>query len=60
VTVDGADDPRVDQFFTKYVQGPQTPEPVGLLAPAAGGLGVLLLAAAVVLWRGSRGPRRTW
>ncbi|MER6998308.1 DUF3105 domain-containing protein [Streptomyces sp. NPDC000410] len=26
VTVDGADDPRVDQFFTKYVQGPQTPE----------------------------------
>ncbi|MFD7440826.1 DUF3105 domain-containing protein [Streptomyces sp. NPDC059909] len=27
VTVDGADDPRVDQFFTKYVQGPQTPEP---------------------------------
>ncbi|WOX25396.1 type VII secretion-associated serine protease mycosin [Streptomyces solicathayae] len=34
--------------------------PVGLLAPAAGGLGVLLLAAAVVLWRGSRGPRRTW
>ncbi|MEU6709522.1 DUF3105 domain-containing protein [Streptomyces wuyuanensis] len=27
VTVDSADDPRVDQFFTKYVQGPQTPEP---------------------------------
>ncbi|MBW5483705.1 DUF3105 domain-containing protein [Streptomyces bambusae] len=27
VTVDGAGDPRVDQFFTKYVQGPQTPEP---------------------------------
>ncbi|MFF1922627.1 DUF3105 domain-containing protein [Streptomyces sp. NPDC058221] len=27
VTVDGADDPRVAQFFTKYVQGPQTPEP---------------------------------
>ncbi|WP_338676300.1 DUF3105 domain-containing protein [Streptomyces sp. SCSIO 30461] len=27
VTVDGADDPRVDAFFTKYVQGPQTPEP---------------------------------
>ncbi|WP_406154532.1 DUF3105 domain-containing protein [Streptomyces sp. NBC_01023] len=27
VTVDGADDPRVNQFFTKYVQGPQTPEP---------------------------------
>ncbi|MER7761390.1 DUF3105 domain-containing protein [Streptomyces sp. NPDC097619] len=27
VTVDGASDPRVNQFFTKYVQGPQTPEP---------------------------------
>ncbi|MFD5424597.1 DUF3105 domain-containing protein [Streptomyces sp. NPDC127084] len=27
LTVDGADDPRVDEFFTKYVQGPQTPEP---------------------------------
>ncbi|OII67731.1 MULTISPECIES: DUF3105 domain-containing protein [unclassified Streptomyces] len=27
VTVDGADDERVNQFFTKYVQGPQTPEP---------------------------------
>lgn len=25
--VDKADDPRVAQFFTKYVQGPQTPEP---------------------------------
>ncbi|MFE9253772.1 DUF3105 domain-containing protein [Streptomyces sp. NPDC006879] len=27
VTVDRAGDPRVDQFLTKYVQGPQTPEP---------------------------------
>ncbi|ROQ69422.1 uncharacterized protein DUF3105 [Streptomyces sp. 840.1] len=27
LTVDGAGDPRVAQFFTKYVQGPQTPEP---------------------------------
>ncbi|CAL9404119.1 DUF3105 domain-containing protein [Streptomyces sp. NPDC095602] len=27
VTVDSADDPRVNQFFSKYVQGPQTPEP---------------------------------
>ncbi|MFG3283733.1 DUF3105 domain-containing protein [Streptomyces sp. NPDC048111] len=35
VTVDGADDPRVDQFFTRYVQGPQTPEPG---APCTGGL----------------------
>ncbi|MFG2331990.1 type VII secretion-associated serine protease mycosin [Streptomyces sp. NPDC048604] len=30
--------------------------PLGVLAPAAGGLGVFLLAAAVVLWRGSRTP----
>ncbi|MFS0698232.1 DUF3105 domain-containing protein [Streptomyces nitrosporeus] len=27
VTVDSATDKRVAQFFTKYVQGPQTPEP---------------------------------
>ncbi|MCJ1677628.1 DUF3105 domain-containing protein [Streptomyces sp. APSN-46.1] len=27
LTVDNASDPRVAQFFTKYVQGPQTPEP---------------------------------
>ncbi len=27
LTVDTADDPRVAQFFTKYVQGEQTPEP---------------------------------
>ncbi|MCX5139846.1 MULTISPECIES: DUF3105 domain-containing protein [unclassified Streptomyces] len=38
VTVDSADDPRVAQFFAKYVQGPQTPEPGaactgGLAAP---------------------------
>ncbi|MCP3817532.1 DUF3105 domain-containing protein [Streptomyces sp. A3M-1-3] len=36
VTVDGAADPRVDQFFTKYVQGPQTPEPG---AACTGGMG---------------------
>ncbi|MFE0647559.1 DUF3105 domain-containing protein [Streptomyces sp. NPDC059534] len=36
VTVDGADDPRVDAFFTKYVQGPQTPEPG---AACTGGIG---------------------
>lgn len=35
VTVDSADDPRVSQFFTKYVQGAQTPEPG---APCTGGL----------------------
>ncbi|MEV6951262.1 DUF3105 domain-containing protein [Streptomyces sp. NPDC051183] len=27
LTVENAADPRVAQFFTKYVQGPQTPEP---------------------------------
>ncbi|MFF8912715.1 DUF3105 domain-containing protein [Streptomyces sp. NPDC015032] len=36
VTVDGAEDPRVDQFFSKFVQGAQTPEPG---APCTGGLG---------------------
>lgn len=36
VTVDSADDPRVNQFFTKYVQGEQTPEPG---ATCTGGLG---------------------
>ncbi|MEU0271338.1 DUF3105 domain-containing protein [Streptomyces sp. NPDC006307] len=36
VTVDGADDPRVDQFLTKYVKGPQTPEPG---AACTGGIG---------------------
>jgi hypothetical protein len=36
VTVDNADDERVDAFFTKYVQGPQTPEPG---AACTGGIG---------------------
>ncbi|MFD5189178.1 DUF3105 domain-containing protein [Streptomyces sp. NPDC058357] len=36
VTVDGADDPRVGRFFSKFVQGPQTPEPG---ATCTGGLG---------------------
>ena len=27
LTVDGADDPRIDQFLAQYRQGPQTPEP---------------------------------
>ncbi|MFD4692597.1 DUF3105 domain-containing protein [Streptomyces sp. NBC_00683] len=35
VTVDGADDRRVAQFFAKYVQGKQTPEPG---APCTGGI----------------------
>ncbi|MFI7893711.1 DUF3105 domain-containing protein [Streptomyces sp. CACIS-1.16CA] len=35
VTVDSADDRRVDQFLTQYVQGAQTPEPG---APCTGGL----------------------
>ncbi|MFF5976201.1 type VII secretion-associated serine protease mycosin [Streptomyces sp. NPDC012769] len=33
---------------------PEETHPVGLLAPLAGGVGVLFLAAAVALWRGSR------
>ena len=36
LTVDGADDPRVDRFFSSFVQGPQTPEPG---ATCSGGLG---------------------
>ncbi|MFF0478662.1 DUF3105 domain-containing protein [Streptomyces sp. NPDC004284] len=45
VTVDGANDPRVDAFFTKYVNGPQTPEPGaactgGLDASGKGGTGM--------------------
>ncbi|MBD9730351.1 DUF3105 domain-containing protein [Streptomyces sp. H28] len=35
LTVDKASDPRIDRFFTKYVQGPQTPEPG---AACSGGL----------------------
>jgi hypothetical protein len=37
VTVDSADDPRVNQFFTKYVQGPQTPEPGAACTNGLGG-----------------------
>ncbi|MFJ8589682.1 DUF3105 domain-containing protein [Streptomyces sp. NPDC093595] len=36
VTVDSATDPRVEHFLTKYVQGPQTPEPG---ATCTGGMG---------------------
>ncbi|MEU6984308.1 type VII secretion-associated serine protease mycosin [Streptomyces sp. NPDC046324] len=48
------------RFFGAGPQpAPDDDKPVGLLAPAAGGVGVLLLVAAVVLWRGSgaTGPR---
>ncbi|MFK0223651.1 DUF3105 domain-containing protein [Streptomyces vinaceus] len=34
LSVASADDPRVDQFFAAYVQGPQSPEPEG---PVTGG-----------------------
>ncbi|WP_405596807.1 DUF3105 domain-containing protein [Streptomyces sp. NBC_01410] len=37
VTVDSASDPRVSQFFTKYVQGPQTPEPGAACTNGLGG-----------------------
>ncbi|MEU3182983.1 DUF3105 domain-containing protein [Streptomyces sp. NPDC006923] len=36
VSVDSASDPRVDQFLTKHVQGPGTPEPG---AACTGGMG---------------------
>ncbi|WP_327236898.1 DUF3105 domain-containing protein [Streptomyces sp. NBC_01317] len=36
LSVDKASDPRVNQFLTKYVQGPQTPEPG---AACTGGMG---------------------
>ncbi|MFF3325926.1 DUF3105 domain-containing protein [Streptomyces sp. NPDC002889] len=36
VSVDSADDPRVAKFFTKYVNGPQTPERG---APCTNGMG---------------------
>jgi hypothetical protein len=34
LTVDSADDPRIDEFFDAYVQGPQAPEEG---APVTGG-----------------------
>ncbi|WP_328678565.1 DUF3105 domain-containing protein [Streptomyces sp. NBC_00322] len=37
LTVDSASDPRVSQFFTKYVQGPQTPEPGAACTNGLGG-----------------------
>ncbi|GAA3396299.1 DUF3105 domain-containing protein [Streptomyces roseoviridis] len=40
VTVDSATDPRVDAFFTKYVNGPQTPEPGAACTGGVGAEGV--------------------
>ncbi|HET6354741.1 DUF3105 domain-containing protein [Streptomyces sp.] len=37
LTVDSASDPRVSQFFTKYVQGAQTPEPGAACTNGLGG-----------------------
>ena len=37
LSVESADDPRIDAFVTKYRQGPQTPEPG---APCTGGVGI--------------------
>jgi type VII secretion-associated serine protease mycosin len=49
-----------DKYFGP---GPDTAESqddtAGWAAPLAGGLGVALLVAGVVLWRGRRGPRRS-
>ena len=36
LSLDGADDPRLDTFVEKFQQGPQTPEPG---APCTGGIG---------------------
>ncbi|MGW0424485.1 type VII secretion-associated serine protease mycosin [Streptomyces sp. NPDC003015] len=52
-------------YGEKYFgQGPDTAESqddtVSWAAPLAGGLGVALLVTAVVLWRGRRGPRRSY
>ncbi|MER7567330.1 type VII secretion-associated serine protease mycosin [Streptomyces sp. NPDC097941] len=52
-------------YGEKYFgQGPDTAESqddtVSWAAPLAGGLGVALLITAVVLWRGRRGPRRSY
>ncbi|MFD3927836.1 type VII secretion-associated serine protease mycosin [Streptomyces sp. NPDC058614] len=45
-----------------FGSGPDTPkddtDTVGWAGPLAGGLGAVLLAAAVVLWRGRRAPRQ--
>ncbi|MFD5626780.1 type VII secretion-associated serine protease mycosin [Streptomyces sp. NPDC127072] len=50
------------QYGQKYFgSGPDTPQDdtdsIGWAGPLAGGLGAVLLAAAVVLWRGRREPR---
>ena len=37
LSVDRADDPRVSKFLTKYVQGPQTPEPGAACTNGLGG-----------------------
>ncbi|MET9376955.1 type VII secretion-associated serine protease mycosin [Streptomyces sp. NPDC002992] len=62
----GADPKSASSGYTGryFGPGPQADpddsEPIGLLAPTVGGLGAVLLAVAVVLWRGGRttGPRR--
>ncbi|MFE7623962.1 type VII secretion-associated serine protease mycosin [Streptomyces sp. NPDC057509] len=46
---------RKRYFGTGPTPEPEDDGPAGWLAPAAGGLGVLLLAGAVVLWRGRDG-----
>ncbi|MFF8291787.1 type VII secretion-associated serine protease mycosin [Streptomyces sp. NPDC016309] len=45
-------------FGTGPAAAPGGDEDTGLLAPVAGGIGVLLLAAALVLWRGGRAAGR--
>tara|TARA_B100000678_G_C18129537_1_gene470081 strand:- start:283 stop:813 length:531 start_codon:yes stop_codon:yes gene_type:complete len=38
LSLDSADDPRVDQFLAKYRQGPQTPEPGATCNAIPGGM----------------------
>ncbi|MEE1752593.1 type VII secretion-associated serine protease mycosin [Streptomyces sp. SP18CS02] len=45
---------RARYFGSGPVAAPQDDGPMSLFAPVAGGIGVLLLAAAAVLWRGGR------
>jgi subtilisin family serine protease len=58
-----ADPATVSSGYRKQYFGPgpipesEDAEPAAWLAPLAGGLGALVLAGAVVLWRGGRGGR---
>ncbi|MFF0076243.1 type VII secretion-associated serine protease mycosin [Streptomyces sp. NPDC005494] len=50
---------RKQYFGAGPTPEPEDQDPAGWLAPAAGGLGAVLLALAVVLWRGGNSVSRT-